>query len=51
MYPEIAFDDQGFNKFTLNGVAQIQDGKTIVVWPEQFAVAQPVWPVLPWSER
>ncbi len=51
MYPEMSFDDQGFNKVMLNVVAQIQGGKTNVVWPKAYAVAEAVWPVPAWDAR
>ena len=45
MYTEIQFDDQGFNTFARNAIAQIKDGETVTVWPAEFSVAEPVWPV------
>ena len=51
MYTEVQFDDQGFNKFAGNFVAQIRDGETMTVWPAEFSVADPVWPVPSWKSR
>lgn len=51
MYPAIAFAENGFNEYTSNVIAQIQDGVPMVVWPDDVAVSEEVWPVPAWSER
>ncbi len=30
---------------------QWQDGKKIIVWPEELAPGKPRFPTLPWSQR
>jgi len=51
MYTDIQFDDQGFNTYARNAIAQIKDGETVTVWPAEFSVAEPVWPVPDWASR
>lgn len=51
MYTEVKFDDQGFNVFAKNAIAQIVNGETVTVWPKDFSVAEPTWPVAGWESR
>jgi branched-chain amino acid transport system substrate-binding protein len=51
MYPAVEFDEKGFNRYTSNVIAQIQDGVPMVVWPEDFAVVEAEWPVPSWDQR
>ncbi|MEN4013486.1 MAG: ABC transporter substrate-binding protein [Bellilinea sp.] len=51
MYPAVEFDEKGFNRYTSNVIAQIQDGVPMVVWPTDLAVAEAVWPVPAWDQR
>lgn len=51
MYPAVEFGADGFNDYTSNVIAQIQDGTPKVVWPSEFAVVEPNWPVPGWDQR
>lgn len=51
MYTDIQFDEQGFNKYARNAIAQIKNGETVTVWPAQFKVSDPTWPVKGWEAR
>lgn len=51
MYDVIKFDETGQNISAQNVIAQVQDGKAIVVWPDKYKVADPVWPVPDWDKR
>lgn len=51
MYNRVKFDEDGMNISAQNVVGQVQDGEKVVVWPEDKAVAEPVWPVPNWQER
>lgn len=51
MYPAISFDETGFNRYTSNVIAQIQNGTAMVVWPDDVAVVDAIWPVPTWGER
>lgn len=48
----LKFGDNGQNERAFNVVLQWQDGEVVTVWPERFAVAEPIMIPLPdWSER
>lgn len=51
MYTDIQFDDQGFNTYARNAIAQIKNGEAVTVWPAEFKVDEPVWPVPDWQSR
>lgn len=51
MYPRVKFDDTGFMpRATLVG-AQVRSGQARVIWPSEFQIAKPVWPVPDWPAR
>lgn len=47
----ISFNDQGQNENALALLCQVQDGKYVTVWPEEFATTELIWPYPSWSER
>jgi branched-chain amino acid transport system substrate-binding protein len=46
----IKFDDRGQNVNAQPIVMQVQDGKVVQVFPEEFAQEEPIYPATPWSE-
>ncbi|MDO8838099.1 MAG: amino acid ABC transporter substrate-binding protein [Parvibaculum sp.] len=50
-YGKIEFDETGKNIAKPTVLFQVQDGKYVVVYPEEFAEAKIRWPTPPWSER
>lgn len=50
-YGPIAFDETGKNVSKPTVLFQVQDGKYVVVYPQEFAEAEFLWPTPPWSER
>ena len=46
----ITFDEVGQNKNVISPLAQIFDGAYKVVWPKDFALADPVFPMPSWEE-
>lgn len=50
-YGKIKFDKTGKNIAKPTVLFQVQDGKYVVVYPEEFAEAKIRWPTPPWSER
>ncbi|MDP2124136.1 MAG: amino acid ABC transporter substrate-binding protein [Parvibaculum sp.] len=50
-YGKIKFDETGKNIAKPTVLFQVQDGKYVVVYPEEFAEAKIRWPTPPWSER
>jgi branched-chain amino acid transport system substrate-binding protein len=50
-YPgPIEFDESGENVNAQPVVMQVQDGKVLQVYPEDFAQAEPKFPAVPWGE-
>ena len=48
----LKFADNGQNERAFNVILQWQDGKLVTVWPQRFAVAQPVAvPLADWTKR
>jgi branched-chain amino acid transport system substrate-binding protein len=43
-YGQVCFDERGVEACKSMGIAQIQDGKPVVVWPEEYAEAPLVYP-------
>ncbi len=43
-YGKVCFDTRGVNKCKSMGIAQIQGGRPVVVWPSQFAQRKLVYP-------
>ena len=50
-YGRIEFDETGKNIAKPTVLFQVQDGKYVVVYPEEFAEAKIRWPTPPWGER
>lgn len=50
-YGPVAFDETGKNVSKPTVLFQVQDGKYVVVYPQEFAEAKFRWPTPPWSER
>ena len=50
-YGRIEFDETGKNVAKPMVLFQVQDGKYVVVYPEEFAEAKIRWPTPPWGER
>ncbi|MEX0839407.1 MAG: amino acid ABC transporter substrate-binding protein [Parvibaculum sp.] len=50
-YGRIEFDETGKNIAKPTVLFQVQDGKYVVVYPEEFAEAKLRWPIPPWGER
>lgn len=52
MFPKgISFDETGYIKDALVLIAQIQDGKQVVIWPDELSVGKGTWPVPGWDQR
>jgi len=47
----VRFDETGQNELGQGIIVQIQGGQYRTVFPEQFAVAEPVAPLAPWDRR
>ena len=47
----LKFDETGQNEKVSVLICQVQGGKYVTVWPEQFATAELVWPYPAWNER
>lgn len=50
-YGPIKFDETGKNVSKPTVLFQVQDGKYVVVYPQEFAEAEFRWPTPAWSER
>lgn len=50
-YGPINFDETGRNIGKPMVTIQIQDGEILVIAPSDAAVADPIWPAVPWDER
>jgi branched-chain amino acid transport system substrate-binding protein len=50
-YGKIEFDETGKNIAKPTVLFQVQGGKYVVVYPEEFAEAKLRWPTPPWGER
>ncbi|OLL32669.1 branched-chain amino acid ABC transporter substrate-binding protein [Burkholderia sp. SRS-W-2-2016] len=44
----VHFDNRGENPAFLNSMAQIQDGKVVVIWPKEKATGKLNYPAQPW---
>ncbi len=47
----IQFDERGENIYKNVVVVQVQNGTFVTVYPEEVAVAKPIVPMTPWTER
>lgn len=50
-FGHIKFDSRGINIYKPMAVEQWQQGKKVTVWPTDVAVAKPLWPTPPWTNR
>ena len=48
-YGEIKFDSRGLNVFKPMEVVQVQEGRTVVVWPPATATGRPRYPMPGWT--
>ncbi len=51
IFGNFAVDERGYQIANTGVIIQWQDGKRAVVWPEEFATAEPRYPAPRWSER
>lgn len=47
----VEFDSKGQNTGYIPTLQQIQNGKDMLVLPEEFSDAKPIYPIPPWSKR
>jgi branched-chain amino acid transport system substrate-binding protein len=51
IFSEYAVDERGYQTANKGLFVQWQDGKQVVVWPDQLAAAKARFPTPPWSQR
>ena len=51
VFGDFAVDERGFQIGHKDTTVQWQDGRAVVVWPDEAATAKPRFPTPPWSER
>jgi branched-chain amino acid transport system substrate-binding protein len=51
IFSTYAADERGYQLANKGLFIQWQDGKKVVVWPDEFATAKPRFPTPPWSQR
>jgi branched-chain amino acid transport system substrate-binding protein len=51
IFADYAVDARGFQTANKGLYVQWQDGKKVVVWPDELASAKPRFPTPPWSQR
>ena len=51
VFGDFAVDERGFQVGHKAITIQWQDGKQVVVWPNDVAVGKPRFPTPPWSQR
>jgi branched-chain amino acid transport system substrate-binding protein len=51
VYGGFKVDDDGFQVAHKMAMFQWQDGKKVIVWPEEMATGQIRFPTPPWSQR
>lgn len=47
----VKFNEAGQNEKVAALICQVQGGKYVTVWPEQFATSELIWPYPAWSDR
>lgn len=47
----VKFNEKGQNMKIISAISQIQEGKYRVIWPEDIAAKEMVWPFKPWDKR
>lgn len=50
-WKSISFNEQGQNENAIALMAQVQDGAYKIVWPEEFATTELIFPFPGWNER
>jgi branched-chain amino acid transport system substrate-binding protein len=48
---DFAIDERGFQTAQKAVTTQWQDGKQVIVWPDDVAAGKPKFPTPPWSVR
>ena len=51
IFADYAVDERGYQTANKGVFVQWQDGKKVVVWPDQLTSAKPRFPTPPWSQR
>ena len=51
VFSDYAVDERGYQTANKGLFVQWQDGKKVVVWPDEIASAKPRFPTPPWSQR
>jgi branched-chain amino acid transport system substrate-binding protein len=51
VFGDFAVDERGYQTANRGLFVQWQDGRKVVVWPDEFATAEPRYPTPPWRER
>jgi branched-chain amino acid transport system substrate-binding protein len=51
IFSDYAVDERGYQTANKGLFVQWQDGKKVVVWPDELASAKPRFPTPPWSQR
>jgi branched-chain amino acid transport system substrate-binding protein len=51
IFSHYAVDERGYQTANQGVFVQWQDGKKVVVWPDELATATPRFPTPPWSQR
>jgi branched-chain amino acid transport system substrate-binding protein len=51
VFADYAVDERGYQTANKGLFIQWQDGKKVVVWPDELASAKPRFPTPPWSQR
>jgi branched-chain amino acid transport system substrate-binding protein len=47
----VKFNEKGQNMKIISAISQIQEGKYRVIWPDDIAAKEMVWPFKPWDKR
>lgn len=47
----VKFNEKGQNMKIISAISQVQEGKYRVIWPEDIAAKEMVWPFKPWDKR
>jgi len=50
-WPSVSFNENGQNENAIALMAQVRDGAYTIVWPEEFATTELVYPLPGWNER
>jgi len=51
VFGDFAVDERGYQIAHKAITVQWQDGRQVVVWPDEMAAGKPRFPTLPWSQR